>query len=106
MASSLLKSKCDELLKLLPDMQCRKCKNIPGPDGDQRNRYQCFNESHALCEEHKAECPCGSKVEIKGFGGLLLAHKVKGILCYCILPPLIQLIRAKFCHLSTYLESH
>jgi len=62
MASSLLKSKCDELLKYLPDLQCRKCKNIPGPDGDQRNRYYCINESHSLCEEHKAECPCGSKV--------------------------------------------
>ena len=57
-------SKCDQLLKLLPEMQCHKCKAVPGPNVDERNRYKCTNvyESHTLCEEHKDKCPCGSMV--------------------------------------------
>ena len=98
MEGSLLKSKCDELLKYLPDLQCRKCKNVPGPEGEQRNRYYCINESHTLCEDHKAECPCGSKVEIKGFGSLLSAYTVRGILCYCTWT---QWIDPNFCLLRT-----
>jgi len=55
-------SKCDQLLKLLPHLQCHKCKDVPGPNDNQRNRYYCIDQSHTLCEEHKAECPCESKV--------------------------------------------
>ena len=55
-------SKCEELLKLIPDLQCYKCKNVPGPNGTQTNRYSCFDSSHTLCEEHKTECLCRSKV--------------------------------------------
>ena len=54
--------KCEELLRLIPDLQCHKCKNVPGPNGNQKNRYSCIASSHTLCEEHKTECLCGSKV--------------------------------------------
>ena len=53
-------SKCEELLKLIPELQCHKCKNVPGPT--QKDRYSCTNAAHTLCEEHKTKCPCGSKV--------------------------------------------
>ena len=52
---------CKVLLKLLPLLECHNCKSVPGPNRDQK-RYSCFNYSHSLCEEHKAECPCGSLV--------------------------------------------
>ena len=55
-------SKHEELLRLIPDLQCYICKNVPGPNGTQTNRYSCFDSSHTLCEEHKTECLCGSKV--------------------------------------------
>ena len=56
-------SKREELLLgLIPNLQCHECKDVPGPNGNQKNRYSCFDESHTLCEEHKHECPCGSKV--------------------------------------------
>ena len=55
-------SKHEELLRFISDLQCHKCKNVPGPNGKQKNRYSCFDSSHTLCEEHKTECLCGSKV--------------------------------------------
>ena len=55
-------SKHEELLQFIPDLQCHDCKNVPGPNGNQRNRYSCIIASHFLCEEHKTRCPCGSKV--------------------------------------------
>ena len=55
-------SKVEELLRLMPELLCHECKNVPGPNGNQRNRYSCTNASHTLCEEHKTKCPCGSKV--------------------------------------------
>ena len=57
-------SKCEELLKLIPELQCHKCKNVPGPNVKlkQKNRYSCFDSSHTLCEKHKTKCPCGSLV--------------------------------------------
>ena len=61
MAGYLSKSK--ELLRLIPDLQCHDCKSVPGPNENQKNRYSCVDASHMLCEEHKAECPCGSKVK-------------------------------------------
>ena len=53
-------SKHEELLRLIPVLQCQKCKNVPGPNGKQKNRYSCFDSSHTLCEKHKTNCPCGS----------------------------------------------
>ena len=53
-------SKCEELLKLIPELQCHNCKNVPGPT--QKDRYSCTNAAHTLCEYHKTKCPCGSKV--------------------------------------------
>ena len=53
-------SKCRELLKILPELQCFKCKDVPSQD--QNNRYICVNKSHNLCEKDKAQCPCGSNV--------------------------------------------
>ena len=57
-----LLSKHEELLRLIPDLQCHICKNIPRPNWKQKNRYSCFDSSHTLCEEHKTKCACGSKV--------------------------------------------
>ena len=55
-------SKREELLQLIPYLQCHKCRNVPGPNGIQKNRYSCIQASHTLCEEHKNGCPCGSFV--------------------------------------------
>ena len=53
-------NKCDNLMKLLPKIQCHKCERVPGPRAADRNRYVCQN-SHHLCEECKhKKCPCGS----------------------------------------------
>ena len=60
MAGSI--SKQDELLRFIPDLQCYKCKNVPGPNGNQKNRYSCTKSAHTLCEEHKTKCACGSNV--------------------------------------------
>ena len=60
MAGSL--SKLEELLGLIPELLCHNCKSVPGPNGKQKNRYSCINAAHTLCEDHKTECPCGSKV--------------------------------------------
>ena len=38
-------SKREELLRLIPDLQCHKCKNVPGPNGNQKNRYSCTGKS-------------------------------------------------------------
>ena len=55
-------SKSEELLGLIPELLCHECKDVPGPNGNKKNRYSCFDASHTLCEEHKKKCPCGSKV--------------------------------------------
>ena len=55
-----LLSKHEELLRLIPDLQCHNCKNVPCPT--QKNRYSCTKAAHTLCEEHKTKCLCGSKV--------------------------------------------
>ena len=60
MAEFHIKSK--QLLKFFPELQCHKCKDIPGPYGTKKYRYYCIEESHALCERHKVKCPCGSLV--------------------------------------------
>ena len=55
-------AKYELLEKLKPDLQCYKCKDLPGPHRDQRKRYSCIDASHLLCEKDKAKCPCGSFV--------------------------------------------
>ena len=83
----------EDLLKIIQDFQCFKCKKFPGPKGapriskfgfnygDQSKRYLCEN-SHILCVKHKKrlapmpvthvkgrwdvfekKCPCGSLVD-------------------------------------------
>ena len=55
---AVFRSKCEALLKIIPDLQCRKCKDVPGPRNNQKHRYFCV-ESHALCHKHRDECRCG-----------------------------------------------
>ena len=55
-------AKCQELLRFIPDLQCHKCKDVPGPNGSDKNRYSCVDLSHTLCEKDKLKCPCGSLV--------------------------------------------
>ena len=55
-------SKHEELLGLITELQCYECKNVPGPNVNQNNRYSCTDSAHTLCEEHKNKCPCGSLV--------------------------------------------
>lgn len=59
---AIFRYKCEQLLKHIQDLQCHKCQDVPGPSDEKKNRYFCFNESHVLCENHKAKCPCGSLV--------------------------------------------
>ena len=53
------RAKCQELLRFIPDLQCHKCQDVPGPN--EKNRYSCV-DSHTLCEKDKLKCPCGSLV--------------------------------------------
>merc|ERR1712218_715902 len=52
----------ESLEKIIENLQCYKCKAVPGPNGDERNRYICVKKSHTLCETCKAKCKCGSSV--------------------------------------------
>ena len=56
------RAKCQELLRFMTDLQCYKCKDVPGPNENEKNRYSCLDSSHTLCEKDKLECPCGSVV--------------------------------------------
>ena len=56
----IMASKHEELLGLISELQCHECKKVPGPT--QKDRYSCTDAAHTLCEEHKANCPCGSLV--------------------------------------------
>ena len=58
----IMASKHEELLGLISELQCYECKNVPGPNVNQNNRYSCTDSAHTLCEEHKNNCPCGSLV--------------------------------------------
>ena len=55
------RAKCQELLRFIPNLQCHKCQDVPGPNGNDKNRYSCV-DSHTLCEKDKLKCPCGSVV--------------------------------------------
>ena len=52
----------EELLRIIQDLQCFKCKTVPEPIGDQSKHYLCLNPVHSLCEKHKEQCPCRSMV--------------------------------------------
>ena len=54
--------KRESLEEIIENLQCYNCKAIPGPNRDERNRYNCVNNSHTLCETCKAKCNCGSLV--------------------------------------------
>ena len=69
----------EDLLKIIQDLQCFKCKKVPRPYGNQSKRYLC-EKSHSLCIRHKKykvednyfwlerfekKCPCGSLVQKK-----------------------------------------
>ena len=41
----------EDLLKIIQDLQCFKCKKVPRPDLSKR--YLCKKSSHSLCEKHK-----------------------------------------------------
>ena len=56
------RAKSAELLRFMPDLQCHECKDVPGPNENENNRYSCFDSSHTLCEKDKLKCPCGSLV--------------------------------------------
>ena len=60
--AAIYRAKCQELLRFIPDLQCHKCKDVPGPSGSDKNRYSCVDLSHTLCEKDKLRCPCGSLV--------------------------------------------
>ena len=47
----------EDLLKIILDFQCFKCKKVPRPNLSER--YLCEYSSHSLCEKHR-RCPCGS----------------------------------------------
>ena len=47
----------------IKSLQCFKCKDVPGFDKEQRNRYSCHDNAHQLCEKCKnGPCECGSTV--------------------------------------------
>ena len=50
-----------DILEWAPTLQCYKCKSVPGP-GEKRFRYECIEQSHAICENCKDRCLCGSLV--------------------------------------------
>ena len=67
----------------IESLQCYRCKAFPvsGPNGQQKNRYSCFNESHQLCEICKELYSCGSLV---GKNPNPLAHQIlKNLPMYC-----------------------
>ena len=55
-------SKQVNLEELIPTLQCFKCKAVPGPEEGKKDRFNCFNESHVLCNACKSKCSCGSEV--------------------------------------------
>lgn len=50
--------------ELIPTLQCYSCKSVPGPEENEKSRYNCLNlnESHLLCNDCKSKCSCGSNV--------------------------------------------
>ena len=54
--------KCGLLQNIIEKLQCFRCEDVPGPNGADMNRYNCFSHSHSLCEKCKNDCPCNSPV--------------------------------------------
>ena len=47
----------------IKSLQCFKCKDVPGFDKEQKNRYSCHDNAHQLCEKCKnGPCECGSTI--------------------------------------------
>ena len=59
-----LNLKTESLEKIIESLQCYECKAVPGPNGEQRNRFRCVDNLHPLCETCKTKCKCGSLVGI------------------------------------------
>ena len=71
-----------ELLKnIVESLQCYKCKAVPGPTEEQKNRYSCLDNSHELCEDCKAVCECGSVVG--KFPNSTIKQMLKDLPMYC-----------------------
>ena len=68
----------EELLKSIQNLQCFKCKKVPGPDRskseDKTKRYLCENSSHSVCGNHWYEDACNNFVK-KCLCGLLVAQE-------------------------------
>ena len=68
----------EELLKSIQNLQCFKCKKVPGPDRreseDKTKRYLCENSSHSVCGNHWYEFACNNFVK-KCRCGLLVAEE-------------------------------
>ena len=54
--------KQESLEKIIENAICYNCAAIPGPNGNDRKRYNCVDYSNTLCETCKAKCKCGSSV--------------------------------------------
>ena len=54
--------KTEFLENIIESLQCFKCKDVPGFDEKQKNRYNCIDNSHQVCEKCKdlGKCACGS----------------------------------------------
>ena len=55
--------KCDLLKKIITDLQCFNCQDVPRPQNT--HRYECIKRGHLLCKNCKSECPCYSPVCVK-----------------------------------------
>ena len=66
---------------VIESLQCFKCKDVPGFKEEQKNRYNCVNESHQLCEKCKEKCDCGSLVAKRP--NPIVLKMLKDLLVYC-----------------------
>lgn len=64
MASQFCQFDCKRkmLESVIETLQCFKCQDVPGFKEEERNRYNCNENSHPLCEKCKYLCNCGSVV--------------------------------------------
>ena len=73
--------KRESLENIVESLQCYKCKAVPGPTEEQKNRYSCLDNSHELCEDCKAACECGSVVG--QFPNSTIKQILKDLPMYC-----------------------
>ena len=79
--ASRFDSKRELLKNIVENLQCFKCKAVPGPTEKQKNRYSCLENSHELCEDCKAACECGSVVG--QFPSSTIEQILKDLPMYC-----------------------